>query len=124
MKTVLKREEYLSSPDVIGRTTLFSLRSGTNKLRIDTGRNERVLDVVTGKRRRLERKERICRQCGTGTEDEIHVLLYCPMYVPIRRELIYDLKDSPADDTDWKCFSRGYATQPTSSGTEWRQRKP
>jgi hypothetical protein len=108
LKTVLKREEYLSSPDVIGRTTLFSLRSGTNKLRIDTGRNERVLDVVTGKRRRLERKERICRQCGTGTEDEIHVLLYCPMYVPIRRELIHDLKkDSPADDTGLEMFLTG-----------------
>ena len=108
LKTVLKREEYLSSPDVIGRTTLFSLRSGTNKLRIDTGRNERVLDVVTGKRRRLERKERICRQCGTGTEDEIHVLLYCPMYVPIRRELIHDLKkDSPADDTGLVMFLTG-----------------
>ena len=110
---------------MIERTTLFSLRSGTNKLRIDTGRNERVLDVVTGKRRRLERKERVCRQCGTGTEDEIHVLLYCPMYLSIRRELIYDLKkDSPADDTGLKTFLTGYVMQLTSSGTEWRQRKP
>ena len=64
--------------------------------------------MVTGKRRRLERKERICRQCGTGTEDEIHVLLYCPLYVPIRRELIHDLKkDSPAEDIGLEMFLTG-----------------
>jgi hypothetical protein len=56
-KTSLEREAYLSSPDVIGRETLFRLRSGTNDLRIDTGRSEMVRDRTSGRRRRLEKRE-------------------------------------------------------------------
>ena len=87
-KTTLRRERYLSSPDLLGRVALFSLRSGTNDLRIDTGRNERIVDPRNGKRRRLQRAERVCKQCEVGVEDEIHVLLYCPRYVFLRRDLL------------------------------------
>ena len=41
---------------------------------MDTGRNERIRDEMTGKERRLERNERWCRQCGSGLEDEIHAI--------------------------------------------------
>ena len=106
-KTSLEREAYLSSPDVIGRETLFRLRSGTNDLRIDTGRSEMVRDRASGKRRRLERNERICRQCGVEVEDVTHVLLYCPMYVAIRRDLMRELMNEQSDDLGLHTFLRG-----------------
>jgi len=106
-KTTLRREEYLSSPDVVGRMMLFRLRSGTNDLRVDTGRNERKRDEVTGRRRRLERKERVCRQCGLGVEDEIHAMLYCPRYVEIRRDLMRELAREQKEDLGLQSFLTG-----------------
>jgi hypothetical protein len=106
-KTSLEREAYLSSPDVIGRETLFRLRSGTNDLRIDTGRSEMVRDRTSGRRRRLERNERICRQCGVEVEDVTHVLLYCPMYVAIRRDLMRELMNEQSGDLGLHTFLRG-----------------
>ena len=106
-KRFLRREEYLSSPDVVGRMTLFRIRSGTNSLRVDTGRNERTRDEMTGRRRRLERRERVCRQCGSGVEDEIHAVLYCPRYIALRRGLMRDLAREQEEDMGLKTFLVG-----------------
>ena len=43
---------------------LMQIRSGTIELRVDRGRMER-----------LERKDRTCRMCGEGVEDEVHFLM-------------------------------------------------
>jgi len=106
-KRFLRREEYLSSPDVVGRMTLFRIRSGTNSLRVDTGRNERTRDERTGRRRRLERRERVCRQCGSGVEDEIHAVLYCPRYIALRRGLMRDQAREQEEDMGLKTFLVG-----------------
>ena len=103
----MRRQEYLSSPDVVGRMTLFRIRSGTNSLRVDTGRNERTRDEMTGRRRRLERRERVCRQCGSGVEDEIHAVLYCPRYIALRRGLMRDLAREQEEDMGLKTFLVG-----------------
>merc|ERR1712083_819348 len=57
-------EGYLSSKHVEGRRMLARIRSGTNKLRIETGRH-------------------------TGlAEDEKHFLLECKMYDDFRKHLV------------------------------------
>ena len=117
-KTTLRRERYLSSPDLLGRVALFSLRSGTNDLRIDTGRNERIVDPRNGKRRRLQRAERVCKQCEVGVEDEIHVLLYCPRYVFLRRDFLLDLKRERPEDLGLETFLLGLCQVNT---IEWDQ---
>ena len=40
-KLLLKEEEYLKNEDEIGRRMMARIRSGTNKLRIETGRYEK-----------------------------------------------------------------------------------
>ena len=77
VKDKLEVEGYLRSKDVEGRRMLARIRSGTNKLRIETGRH-------TG----LEADDRKCWfGCGK-TEDERHFLLECKMYDDFRNELI------------------------------------
>ena len=74
-KKKLRQEEYLANEDGIGRRMLARIRSGTNNLRIETGRHEK-----------REVKDRICQVCGTGTEDENHFLNVCSTYNDIRSE--------------------------------------
>ena len=64
-KKILKEEDYLKNEDSIGRRMLARIRSGTNNLRIETGRYERP--------RQIE-KFRICKVCMRETEDEEHFL--------------------------------------------------
>ena len=51
-------ESYLKVPDQMGRCLLARLRGGTHWLRIETGRWKKE-----------ERKDRICRVCGEEVED-------------------------------------------------------
>jgi len=104
-KKKLRFENYLKSPDVIGRTTLFQIRCGTNHLRVDTGRNEKV--VEDGRRRPMKRHERICRQCELETEDVHHVLLYCPCYCPIRWAFLLPFIERASGDMAHKTFLMG-----------------
>ena len=77
VKDKLEVEGYLSSKDVEGRRMLARIRSGTNKLRIETGRH-------TG----LAEEDRKCWfGCGK-TEDEKHFLLECKMYDDFRKHLV------------------------------------
>ena len=55
------------------RKTVAEFRSGTNKLRIETGRWDG-----------LTRSDRLCPLCGVGVEDEHHVLLVCVKYEDLR----------------------------------------
>jgi len=113
-KLSLRRENYLTTRDVIARTMFFRIRCGTNNLRMETGRNEWVLDEATGLRRRMEREERTCRQCGTGAEDEIHILLYCPHFVEARRRLMQDmLAEVTGEDASLRTFLQGLGNEST-----------
>ena len=36
------------------------------------------MEIEKGRYKNLKVAERVCRLCGTGTEDEVHFLLQCP----------------------------------------------
>ena len=75
VKKNLEYENYLDIEDEAGRKALARLRSGTNMLRIETGRHEG-----------LERRDRLC-WCGCDeVEDEQHFLKECWMYEDLREE--------------------------------------
>ncbi len=66
---------------LIGRRALTRLRSGNSELRIHTGRFEQ-----------LERRMRLCEQCGVEVEDTRHFLLRCNYYEEQRRQLFTQLE--------------------------------
>ena len=90
-KKKLRLEEYLLvTSNSYGRSIHTSLRIGSNKLEIDMGR-----------RLNLDKKERLCKNCSTGSvEDELHFLIQCPNYNNLRNEL-YN-KISKVSKNKWK----------------------
>jgi hypothetical protein len=84
LKSELKCEPYLLQSD--GEKSvydLFKLRCGTNTLRIETGRHERVLNDQ-GKKVKMPENLRKCLLCLDGVESEAHFLLDCPAFKPQR----------------------------------------
>ena len=78
-KRNLSREKYLDSMDEKERRAMTRIRSGTNELRIDTGRYE------GGVKKRIE-----SRKCWFGcneVEDEEHFLRECKIYEDFRLEI-------------------------------------
>ena len=75
VKKNLEYESYLDIEDEAGRKALARLRSGTNVLRIETGRHEG-----------LERRDRLCWFGCNEVEDEQHFLKECWMYEDMREE--------------------------------------
>lgn len=75
IKKNLEYEDYLDIEDEAGRKVLARLRSGTNMLRIETGRHEG-----------LERRDRLCWFGCKEVEDEQHFLKECWMYEDLREE--------------------------------------
>ena len=75
VKKNLEHESYLDIEDEAGRKALARLRSGTNVLRIETGRHEG-----------LERRDRTCWFGCEEVEDEQHFLKDCWMYEDLREE--------------------------------------
>ena len=84
-KKKLELESYLvSEKDKFGRYLLTSLRSGTNKLRIETGRWKRPIE---------KEHERLCLQCNNGeVEDEKHFLLRCSRFQDLRIGLFESIR--------------------------------
>ena len=77
-KTSLSLSPYLlTTGSYRGRMLMTTLRTGTNTLRIETGRWEH-----------LEEKERICDQCDLkNVENELHMITQCPRYQNEREDL-------------------------------------
>ena len=75
VKKKLEFEQYLGIVDEGGRRALARLRSGTNDLRVETGRHEG-----------LERGQRMCWFGCEEIEDEQHFLKECWMYEDLREE--------------------------------------
>ena len=71
----------MTNEDQKGRKLLAKLKSGTNSLRIETGRYD-------GR----QISDRICKICWRDVEDEIHFLMECKTYTDIRRECLEELK--------------------------------
>ena len=87
IKTKLTFEDYLRSDDTKGRKLMTRLRSGTNFLRIETGRREG-----------LRSEERKCWFGCNETEDEKHFLMKCHLYDDLREQV--GNSDREADDND------------------------
>ena len=85
-KSQLKLEKYLSvSMNFKYRKTLCKFRCSDHTLLIETGRHKR-LDV----------NDRICKNCTLGLiEDEIHFLLVCPAYETLRTNLLLHTSVAP-----------------------------
>ena len=66
-KNVIKLEPYLLWGNFDQRRSLTKFRISAHDLEIEKGRYKN-----------LKVAERVCRLCGTGTEDEVHFLLQCP----------------------------------------------
>ena len=89
-KRELIREEYLKSADERGRRTLTRFRSGTNELRIETGRYEGGVQLAV-----------VNRKCWFGCdtiEDEKHVIFECDLYKDLRKELKRTLKTEKLEE--------------------------
>ena len=77
LKHKLKQEQYLLVRDRKGVPELTKLRTGTNRLRIEKGRWEKLLP-----------EERTCVFCDSkAIEDEKHFMLFCPTYEGVRQKL-------------------------------------
>ena len=79
-KEELVFEEYLENEDIQGRKLMAKLRSGTNCLRIETGRREGLTSA-----------DRKCWFGCDSTEDEAHFLLDCWLYSNIREDMIAEV---------------------------------
>jgi len=78
IKTKLKLEPYLLHGSSPARSILFSLRSGSNRLRIETGRWKKPYENA---------EDRLCILCGSKEiEDEIHFVVSCEHYGDLRHK--------------------------------------
>ena len=81
-KSSLKTEAYLSLPR-FKRSILASLRCGSLKLEIETGRYSTPPTPAD---------QRLCKYCSLSCiENEKHFLLHCPLYEDIRLSLLSEL---------------------------------
>jgi len=94
VKTKLKCEPYLATSD--GEKNVYDLcklRCGTNVLRIETGRYERVRDPSRAVMIKMPVRFRQCLMCLNGSvEDESHCLLHCPFFNTERDECFEQLQ--------------------------------
>jgi hypothetical protein len=108
-KFKLELESYLLTDRYRkGRCFFTALRTGSNRLRIETGR---------WKRPKEEERERVCMTCMSGeVENEKHFLLDCSMYDDLRKTLFYDISvvternwvvDSLIPESQWKILMGG-----------------
>ena len=102
-KLDLVYEPYLNTRDPSSRRAMSELRSGANRLRVETGRHEYMKLIPRksngfAKRRKLKREERTCELCYAGVEDEMHFMWDCEAYDRRRDGLLSDLE---ADVEPW-----------------------
>ena len=55
------------------------------------------LKIETGRYQSLNIEERTCFNCLSKVEDEVHVLIECPLYQDIRHELFSNIQKFNAD---------------------------
>ena len=72
---------------------LFKFRSDIAPIRIETGRYESNVDLLTGHAKKEVPQEcRICPCCFMGVESEVHFLVECPRYKCLRSTLLIIFK--------------------------------
>jgi hypothetical protein len=96
-KKKLEMEPYLQQKEFdlrarLKRWGLARIRTGTNELQVDKGRQTRP---------RVPREERVCLVCNNGAmEDEAHFLLQCEAYASLRNTLQASIANIPGRFTD------------------------
>ena len=68
----------------------FKLRSKVTKFRLSNHK----LRIETGRRDKIPKQERFCRFCPTEVEDEYHFLFRCPIYQNLRQLYILPITSS------------------------------
>jgi hypothetical protein len=101
-KKKLEMEPYLQQTELnlrarLMRWGLARIRTGSNELQVDKGRQIRP---------HVPRDERVCLVCNNGTvEDEAHFLLQCEAYASLRDTLQASIAKIPGRFTDVKLSS-------------------
>ena len=94
VKKEARREPYLKSvKNVKDRISMTKFRLSNHELMIEKGRHLN-----------LEISERKCSFCNC-VEDEIHFLIDCPTYDPLRCDL-FNAAEEKLSDVDFKSFDR------------------
>ncbi len=88
-KKCFNYETYLDfHPDFRKRRLITKLRISSHRLEVEIGRYQGKQYV------RKQAKDRVCTFCDTGAvEDEIHVLMHCPLYNSQRKDMLTHLFD-------------------------------
>jgi len=109
-KNKLALEKYLlSEKEKQGRYLLTRLRTGTNKLRIETGRWKRPVEAE---------HQRICLHCGNGEiENELHFLLRCNRYQQLREEMFGAIQTTNNTSLEGKSEQEQWQTWGKETGT-------
>ena len=116
IKDKLEFEWYLELVTGARKTALVEMRSGANDLEIEQGRRSKV-----------EVKDRICGECKTGIEDEIHVVLECQAYEHIRQEMVAKLQaermnvEGTSREERWISVMKGSEMRCKILGNTWRR---
>ena len=84
LKSELSLEDYLSNiKDNVARREYTKLRGGTNRLKVEVGRWEK-----------LPFEQRLCEVCASGAvEDEYHFMSSCWMYELPRRFMFITIRE-------------------------------
>ena len=77
-KTSFEREPYLDS------VNNFYIRKNISKFRC----SDHTLEIESGRHKKMNVNERICKVCNTGIETEMHFLAICPLYEPLRNRYL------------------------------------
>jgi hypothetical protein len=91
VKSKLELEPYLlTEKNRRGRNIMTALRTGSSRLRIETGRWKKPKEAE---------KDRICLACMSGrVEDEKHFLLFCSAYEQLRQKMHQSIYDDTLGD--------------------------
>jgi hypothetical protein len=115
MKRELEPEKYLEEGTAQQRRVMVMMRGGTNDLRIETGRYEK-----------LEEKDRICIFCESGeVEDERHFLCGCEEWKDEREVILGKVRKLGVSMTDEEIMFMTGRKEVKSEGEErvksWRK---
>ena len=88
---------------------MVEMRSGANDLELEVGRRKGVAVA-----------DRVCAECKGGVEDEMHLVLECPVYEQTRKAMLEQLSElgvrvhGESREERWKCIMGG------SGRARWR----
>ena len=111
MKRDLEAEKYLEEGTAQQRRVMVMMRGGTNDLRIETGRYEK-----------LEEEERICIFCESGeVEDERHFLCRCEAWKDEREVVLREVRKLGVRMTEEEIMFVSGKQEVKGKGQSWRK---